>query len=79
MKTLASNALREALLETFPTAAIPNFIDELKLGDLTDWDSLGNFYLLLALEKKFQIHFDIDEITNLRSIADIKSAIETKL
>jgi acyl carrier protein len=79
MKTIDSNLLRNSLLETFANSEIPTSIDELKIGDFEEWDSLGNFNLLLDLEKKLGIQFNLDEMANIRSIADIKSAINSKL
>ena len=79
MKTIDSNLLRNSLLETFANSEIPTIIDDLKIGDFEEWDSLGNFNLLLDLEKKLGIQFNLDEMANIRSIADIKSAINSKL
>ena len=79
MKKIDSSLLRDALVETFANSEIPDSINELKIGDLKDWDSLGNFNLLLVLEQRFGIHFDLEEMANLRSISDIRSAIEDKL
>ena len=79
MKKIDFSLLRAALVETFANSEIPDSINELKIGDLKDWDSLGNFNLLLVLEQRFGIHFDLEEMANLRSISDIRSAIEDKL
>ena len=79
MKTIDSNLLRNSLLETFANSEIPTIIDDLKIGDFEEWDSLGNFNLLLDLEKKLGIQFNLDEMANIRSIADIKSAMNSKL
>lgn len=78
MKKIDSMLLRDVLRETFTNSEIPEFIDELKMGDFPEWDSLGNFNFLLAVEEKFGIHFDLDEIANLKSISDIKAVIEIK-
>ena len=31
--------------------------EDLKIGDLEKWDSLGNFNLLLSIEKEFNFRF----------------------
>ena len=43
------NQLRNIFCETFPDAKIPKNIEKLKVGDFDEWDSLGNFNLLLAM------------------------------
>ena len=47
-----------------------DFID-LKIGDLEKWDSLGNFNLLLSIEKEFNFRFSNEEISDLKSINEI--------
>ena len=48
------NKILTAIKNTFPNSKIPKNIDNLKMGDLKKWDSLGNFNLLLEIEKVFQ-------------------------
>lgn len=62
------NKLRNVLISTFPTSIIPDDISELKLGDIPEWDSLGNFNLLMAIEEDFGIRFSMEEMSNLKSI-----------
>ena len=52
-----------------------NFID-LKIGDLEKWDSLGNFNLLLSIEKEFNFRFSNEEISELKSIKEILTSIK---
>tara|TARA_Y100000591_G_C21489873_1_gene524572 strand:+ start:64 stop:288 length:225 start_codon:yes stop_codon:yes gene_type:complete len=52
-----------------------NFID-LKIGDLEKWDSLGNFNLLLSIEKEFNFRFSNEEISELKSIKEILISIK---
>ena len=49
------------------------------MGDFDEWDSLGNFNLILAIETQYEIQFDMDELENLTSIASITKAIENAL
>ena len=49
--------IREILKEVFPEDKIPDDIDDLKIGDLPSWDSLGNFNLILALRLNFKLGF----------------------
>jgi len=78
MKKIDIDSLRVVLIKTFNNSDVPNSINNLAMGDLKDWDSLGNFNLLLAIEQKYQIKFDLDEMSKIRSIADILSSLKEK-
>lgn len=69
------NELHFILKKTFPLAKIPNEIESLKMGDLIEWDSLGNFNLLLEIEQHYGIRFSIDEISEIKSINAINKAL----
>jgi acyl carrier protein len=71
--------LRQILIETFINSSIPENIDNLKIGDLEEWDSLGNFNLILAIEQNLGIQFDFDQLENLNSIAEITKALENDI
>lgn len=71
--------LREILTKTFRNSTVPEEIEDLKMGDLEEWDSLGNFNLILAIETEFQIQFDMDDLEKLTSISEIKKAINDAL
>jgi len=49
------------------------------MGDFDEWDSLGNFNLILAIETEFQIQFEMDDLENLTSISEIQKAIDNAL
>ena len=68
--------LRQMLIDTFRNSDIPEEIDELKIGDIEEWDSLGNFNLLLSIEQTLDIQFDIESMEKLTSIEEIKKEIE---
>lgn len=67
--------LRQMLIDTFKNSDIPEEIDELKIGDIDEWDSLGNFNLLLSIEQTLDIQFDIESMEKLTSIEEIKKEI----
>ena len=71
--------LRDVLIRTFKNSLIPEDIQDLKMGDFDEWDSLGNFNLILALESEFQIQFDMDDLERLTSISEIQKAIDDAL
>lgn len=67
--------LRNILIETFKNSNIPEDISHLKIGDIEEWDSLGNFNLILAIERHFQIQFDIEDLENITSIVEIEKRV----
>ena len=42
------------------------------------WDSIGNFNLLLSIEKKFKIKFNSQEFNKLNSLKEIKKVVTNK-
>ena len=71
--------LREILIDTFKNSSIPADIDDLKMGDFNEWDSLGNFNLIMAVERIYQLHFDIECIEKMTSVSQIKKEIDNAL
>ena len=59
--------IKKILKETFSKSKIPNDISKLKMGDIKEWDSLGNFNLLLTIEREFKIRFSMKEISEIKS------------
>ncbi len=49
-----------------------------KIYDFAKWDSLGNFNILLACEKKFEIKFSNSEFNNTNSFKEILKIIKKK-
>jgi len=77
---LSSEAVKKIhnlMNEIFPNAAIPDDISDLKMGDLTDWDSLGNFNLILAIETEFDVRFSMQQATEVKSVAQFIEVLAT--
>tara|TARA_Y100000385_G_C13046514_1_gene617741 strand:+ start:183 stop:419 length:237 start_codon:yes stop_codon:yes gene_type:complete len=54
-----------------------NKLDEdTAIGDLPNWDSLGQLVIINSLEKEFGIKFDPEDIMDLEDVGDMISAIE---
>ena len=70
--------LREVLVTAFSSSQVPDDVSELKMNDIDEWDSLGNFTLLLAVEEKFNVKFDLIEMPELNSVSSITRALERK-
>lgn len=55
-----------------------NVNDDSKIYDDEKWDSIGNFNLLLSIEKKFQIKFNPQEFNKLNSFKEILKIVTKK-
>ena len=45
--------------------------EELAAGDIPTWDSLGHLNLLMAIEDRFSISFDIADSIDIETIEDL--------
>jgi acyl carrier protein len=55
-----------------------SFTDASSQETVGDWTSLRNVVLLVEIEKTFGIRFSTAEMTAMRSMGDIRAALETK-
>ena len=55
-----------------------NVKEENKIYDFVKWDSIGNFNVLLACEKKFKIKPNSQEFNNLNSFKKIFKVVTKK-
>ena len=47
-------------------------ITELTVADdIEDWDSLEHINLVLALEQRFDMRFNMDEVTGMKNVGDM--------
>ena len=67
-----NNKIIYALKKTFTKSKVPKKIENLKIGDLKGWDSLGHVNLLLEIERIFKIKFESKIFLSLDSIKKIK-------
>ena len=44
--------------------------------DIEDWDSLEQINLLMAMEKKFGLKFNLSDVRNLENVGDLLDLIE---
>ena len=70
--------IKATMTDVFAGTDLPDDISGLKMDDFKEWDSVGNFNLLLAIEDSFGISFEIDEITTIRSVSQILESLEKK-
>lgn len=57
--------------------AIPesSVVDSLALSDIPTWDSLAHMMLIVRLEDAYRIQFTGDEIADIKSVGDARSAL----
>ena len=79
MKALDLKDIENILYEVFPVKKFPKKIEELKYEDFNEWDSLGNFNLLLAVEEFYNVRFTIEEMANIRSVKELLYALKSKI
>ena len=46
-------------------------VDDLMVGDIPQWDSLGHISLISHLEKEFNLSIDVDQSLEMETIEDI--------
>ena len=73
-----NEVLRDILVTVFTNSAIPRDCSRLGIGDLDEWDSLGNFNFLLAVEERYELRFDIEEMAELKSVQDVVNYLAAK-
>lgn len=55
------------------------FEDHTSSADIHSWDSLNHIVLMNAIEEKFNIKFDLDEMLSMLNFGDICSAVDRKI
>ena len=70
--------LHKILKKVFKKSKIPRNIKKLKLGDMKEWDSLGNFNLILEVENYFKVKFNANNFSKISSIETIKKYLKNK-
>jgi len=77
MSVMKDNPLHRLLVEFFnlPTNTPSEDISQRLLAN---WDSLAMVQLITELERRFSVEFDLEEIHQLRSYAEIRDALSRK-
>ena len=52
--------------------------EDSKMYDFAKWDSMGNFNILLAVEKNFRIKFSSKEFNQIKSFKEILKVVKKK-
>lgn len=70
--------LTDLLRQLFPAAAFDDQDPALGVGSFAEWDSLGHFNLLLLVEETYGLQFSVDEITELKTLAQIRENLAAR-
>ncbi|MCR5746605.1 MAG: acyl carrier protein [Lachnospiraceae bacterium] len=54
-------------------------VDETNAKDIEDWDSIEHINLVIAMEKKFGLKFDIKEVGKLANVGEMVDLILSML
>ena len=70
--------LKQIVLDTLkiPPAV---YADELRAGDVPEWDSLGHVTLLQRVQKDFGVTFDVSDAIEIESLHDLKRVLRQYL
>ena len=66
--------LEDLLRQQFPTAPAGDIADW-HVGSFPAWSSLAHFNLLLAIEEAFHLQFTVDEMSELKSVREIRARL----
>ncbi len=53
--------------------------DETTSDDIEDWDSLEHINLVVAIEKRFNIRFDMSEVNKLNNVGEMVDIILSRV
>jgi len=74
MTSNSFDKLSMIFMDLFELNDIPVDFIEMRMGDIDNWDSIGNFNLLLMIEQEFNLNFTVEqlgELNNIRSIYEV--------
>ena len=68
---MTSNKLYQLFADVF-NFNISNINDQSSPESIESWDSFSGYVLLDELESKFNVKFSLEEVTDVKNVADIK-------
>lgn len=75
---MIASKIVEIILQTFPNSTT-KITKNTTANDVDEWDSLGHIMLIQAIEEKFNITFDLDELLEFNKVGDIIEAVKKKV
>ena len=70
--------LNEVFQDIFDDETI-TVCDETTADDIEDWDSLEHINLVVAVEKKFGIKFNMGEVNEFKNVGEMVDIIEKRI
>lgn len=73
------NDIKQQVIDTIANALGVDrgvLTDDLSIGDIPEWDSVGNMTIISAIEEKMGVEFPIDDLFDLSSIAALVEEVE---
>jgi len=68
-------ALTDLLREQFPSSTIPENTENLAIGSFAEWDSMAHFNFLMLVEENYDVRFSVEQMAELKSLAQIQHAL----
>lgn len=78
---MTDSEIYEALTAVFHAVFFDDTIriwPEMTADDLAGWDSISHVNLLIAVENRFDIRFDVPEIESMSNVGDFVAMIQRK-
>ena len=69
-----SNKIKEIAANTFGVE-LEKITDDLAVGGIEEWDSVGNLTLISAIEEELEVDFPIEDLFELNNIKAIVAEI----
>ncbi|MBD5189867.1 MAG: acyl carrier protein [Bacteroidales bacterium] len=70
-----SSKIKEIIAETLHISP-ESVTDDLSIGGIPQWDSMGNIAVISAIEEKFDIEIPIEDLIDLNSVRSLVKEIE---
>ena len=68
---MTSNKLYQLIADVF-NINISDVNDQSSTNSIENWDSFNGYVLLDELETRFNVKFSLEEVTDVKNVADIK-------
>ena len=70
--------LNQIFRENFDDESI-ELTDETSSADIEDWDSLEQINLIVTIQERFGVNFNIDEVNKMKNVGEMADFILRKL
>ena len=74
-----NNTIKDRVYNTISTSLgidITVITDDLSVGSIPEWDSLAHVALIAAVEKEFNLQFEIDQVFELEEVEDFVEIVQ---